>query len=185
MTLSHDKAALRRAALKARQNAARAIPNAAERLAQHADALPPFTLIAAYVPMRDEIDPVPLALAASSGRPIALPAVAGKQMSFRAWCEGDPLTDGPFGTREPMGESVVPDLLLVPLLAFTRKGDRLGYGAGHYDRWLARHEATAIGVAYGAQEVPSLPVEPHDVPLTAILTEADIIHCRAPGALCV
>ncbi|MBJ3777591.1 5-formyltetrahydrofolate cyclo-ligase [Acuticoccus mangrovi] len=180
MSLSEIKKGLRRDAMARRAAAAAAAPDAAERLAARAAALPAARTVSAYVAMRDEIDPLPLARAlAARGMRLALPVVADKAMSFHAWADGEPLTPGPFGTMEPSGEAATPDLLLVPLLAFTRDGGRLGYGAGHYDRWLAAHpEAKTVGLAYAAQEVEALPIEPHDQPLDAILTEREFIRTK-------
>ena len=78
-----------------------------------------------------------------------------------------------FGIAQPdeNAESVVPDVLFVPLVGFTAQGDRLGQGGGHYDRWLAEHPNTvAIGLAWDCQLVEDLPSEPHDVPLSAVVT---------------
>jgi 5-formyltetrahydrofolate cyclo-ligase len=177
VTAAEAKARLRRAALARRDGAALAAPDAAARIAGHAPGLPRPRLVSAYVAMRSELDPMPLARAlAGPAARLALPAIERRRMLFRGFSPGDPLLPGPFGTREPAGEEVVPDLLLVPLLAFTRAGDRLGYGAGYYDGWLAAHpSALAVGVAYAAQEVPALPVEPHDRRLDAILTERERI----------
>jgi len=177
VTVAEEKAALRREAAARRAEAARAAPGAAEALAAHASALPPARIVSAYVAMRSEIDPMPLALAlAGRGARLALPALVDRRMVFRAWTPGEPLVPATFGTREPEGEELTPDLLLVPLLAFTREGVRLGYGAGHYDTWLGAHpHATAFGVAYAGQEFSALPREPHDVPLAGILTERERI----------
>jgi 5-formyltetrahydrofolate cyclo-ligase len=185
VTAAEEKIALRREALSRRAEAARAAPDAAMALVAHAPMLPAAGVVAAYVAMRHEIDPMPLAQAlAARGASLALPAVAGGVMTFRAWAVGDPLVPGTFGTREPEGASVVPDLLLVPLLAFTREGYRLGYGGGYYDTWLAAHPGVATwGVAYAAQEVPRLPVEPHDQPLSAILTERELIRPGDSGCV--
>ena len=115
------------------------------------------------------------ALLGRGGR-LALPAVVDGRLVFRAHRPGVPLRPGPFGIAEPTGAALVPDLVLVPLLAFRRDGTRLGYGAGHYDRWLAAHpSARAVGLAYAAQEMPALPAEPHDAPLHAVLTERELI----------
>ena len=68
-------------------------------------------------------------------------------------------------------KTVTPDLLFVPLIGFTDTGARLGQGGGHYDRWLVEHPGTvAIGLAWDIQKVDELPVEPHDVALTAVVT---------------
>ena len=97
-------------------------------------------------------------------------------MQFAAW--SDPWEDsdcrvGPFGVLQPAddAEPVSPDLLFVPLLGFTADGARLGQGGGHYDRWLTAHpRVPAIGLAWDAQLVEALPIEPHDHPLTAVVT---------------
>ena len=156
-------------------------PRAAEALANHAGQFPSADVVSAYVPMRSEIDPFPLAAALGTrGSRTALPAIVDGGMVFRAWREGEPLVAGTFGTREPEGGEVMPSLLLVPLLAFTRGGLRLGYGGGFYDRWLAAHPGVpCFGLAYAAQEVEELPREPHDQRLTGVLTEREVILCGA------
>ena len=85
-----------------------------------------------------------------------------------------------FGTHRPIGELMVPDYLLVPLLAFDRHGHRLGYGAGYYDRTLAELPgAVSIGCAFAAQELDEVPAGPYDVPLHAIATEHGVLRCKA------
>jgi 5-formyltetrahydrofolate cyclo-ligase len=113
-----------------------------------------------------------------NGRTIALPwfAARGEVMGFREW--RDPYDDaelepGPYGALQPLGDApeVTPALAFVPLLAFTARGDRLGQGGGHYDRWLADHPATVpIGLAWDCQLADSLPLEPHDQALHAVVT---------------
>lgn len=112
------------------------------------------------------------------GHRLALPRFAhrGAAMEFAAWT--DPWADddcdvGPFGLMQPgsAAQSLVPDLLFVPVLGFTAEGARLGQGGGHYDRWLAAHPAIpAIGLAWDVQKVPFLPREAHDHPLFAVVT---------------
>ena len=137
-------------------------------------------LIGSYWPMGQEIDVLPLMEALdAAGYELALPATPpkGQALSFRKYQMSDVLVKGLFGTSEPepIQESVMPDLLLVPLLAFTSDGKRLGYGGGYYDRTLAKLRAEgdvfACGVAYAGQEVPDLPTDAHDEPLNGILTE--------------
>ncbi|MEM8665753.1 MAG: 5-formyltetrahydrofolate cyclo-ligase [Pseudomonadota bacterium] len=107
---------------------------------------------------------------------MALPVVSQNRMAFHLWREGERLVPGAFGIDEPTGRVVLPDLLLVPLLAFTRQGGRLGYGAGHYDRYIAAHQGVrTIGIAFAAQELPNLPLEDHDETLAAIATEREWI----------
>lgn len=112
------------------------------------------------------------------GHRLALPRFAhsGATMEFAAYT--DPWEDegcevGPFDLMQPEGgaELFVPEVLFVPLLGFTANGARLGQGGGHYDRWLADHPDTlTIGMAWDAQLVEQLPVEPHDRALTAVVT---------------
>ena len=86
--------------------------------------------------------------------------------------------------REPAAsaQSVEPDLLFVPLACFDRRGHRIGFGAGHYDRTLAalraRRPVTAVGVAYSAAQAAEIPDEPHDQRLDFVLTERELIDCR-------
>ena len=112
-----------------------------------------------------------------AGHTIALPWFADRTaaMEFRVWdnpfLEGG-LKKGPWAVRQPAGGApAIPEVVFVPLTGFTAEGARLGMGQGHYDRWLAAHPATlAIGMAWDCQEVPALPLEPHDRPLAAIVT---------------
>ncbi len=142
------------------------------------------TVVSAYWPMGDEIDPRPLMGAlAERGHRLALPAIlaAGQPLDFRAWRPGDPLVPAGFGTREPPVEapSVTPGLLLIPLLAFDAAGYRLGYGGGFYDRSLALLRRTgdilAVGLAYAAQQVAAVPRESTDQPLDLVVTEGGTV----------
>ena len=134
-------------------------------------------IIASYLPMAGEIDPAPVTDAALAlGWRLALPHVTRRNqpMRFLAWAPGEPLIDGPFGLRQPAddGREVVPDLILTPLVAFDAERNRLGQGAGYYDRaFAALPTGLRIGVAWDAQQVPKVPVDAWDVPLHALLTE--------------
>ena len=144
-------------------------------------------VVAGYWPMRSEADPRPVMVALKEqGVSLALPAMHkpggafASEVLFRSWMPWEPLVPGGFGTLVPMPEigTVEPAVLLVPLLAFDAQGRRLGYGKGHYDRAIARLQATGgvltIGVAYAAQEVAEVPTEPHDKGLDAIVTERGV-----------
>ena len=140
----------------------------------------PGSVIAGYVAKGDEADPSELIrILADHGCEIALPRVvaADQPLSFRKWAPGEPLAPGPYDILEPTGETeLLPDFVLVPMLAFSADGHRLGYGGGYYDRTLEALRAQkpgiiAIGLAYAAQEVTNLPVEPEDQPLDWIVTE--------------
>ncbi|HUQ38456.1 MAG TPA: 5-formyltetrahydrofolate cyclo-ligase [Aestuariivirga sp.] len=115
----------------------------------------------------------------------ALPVVVAKNtpLVFRQWAPGDALVLGRWNIKVPPEEApeVLPDVLLVPLLAFDRKGFRLGYGGGFYDRTLEKLRAlknvTAIGIAYAGQEVDAVPHEDFDQRLDWIMTEKETIKC--------
>ena len=141
-------------------------------------------IVSAFHPLRDEPDTAPLLTAlAGAGFVTALPVVSGRgsPLAFRLWRPGDPTRAGAMSIREPLDEApaVDPDLLFTPLACFDRRGNRIGYGAGYYDRTLAHLRALkpihAIGVAYGVSEVASVPYETHDQSLDAVVTEQETI----------
>jgi 5-formyltetrahydrofolate cyclo-ligase len=155
---------------------------AAEAAAGH---LPPSLVsaahtVAGYRPQGGEIDPMPLLRRfAAAGAQLALPAAgaADAPLVFRAWCEGDALEPDVFGIPAPGPErrEVRPDLILAPVLAFDRRGGRVGQGAGCFDRTLERARALGpvfvIGLGFACQEVDRAPIAAHDQALDAILTE--------------
>lgn len=155
-------------------------------------AFAPGAVISGFMPIRSEADTRPLmeALRARGGR-LALPVVLDREtIVFRAFEANTPLVKTGFGTTGPGEDAEVldPDILLVPLSVFDGEGQRVGYGAGHYDRAIARLHAKGrqpvlIGVAFDCQEVPSVPAEPHDVPLHAILTESGLRWFSAPSSI--
>jgi 5-formyltetrahydrofolate cyclo-ligase len=179
------KAALRRTALAARDAAdpRRGLWLAAHVLAECPP--PPGAVVAGFWPMGAEIDIRPLLLALQGrGHTLALPVTPrrGHPLAFRAWRFGAALVPGPFGTRQPAPEAppIIPDFLLVPLLAFDARGHRLGYGGGYYDRTLAALPfAAALGIAFASQRLPLVPTGPTDIPLPRIATEAGIILSEA------
>jgi 5-formyltetrahydrofolate cyclo-ligase len=189
-TAAAAKAELRRAALERRDSlpaAERAA--AAATLAERAFpvALAPGSIVAGFMPMKSEINPLPLLRKlADAGARLALPVVAGRgqPLIMRAWAFGSPLATGVWGIREPepTAPALAPDLLIVPLLAFDRSGHRIGYGAGYYDMTIAALRAQkavlAIGIAFSAQEIAAVPATPHDAPLDLVLTEREVIDLR-------
>jgi 5-formyltetrahydrofolate cyclo-ligase len=137
--------------------------------------------------MKSEISPLPLLRRlADAGASLALPAVTGRgqPLVMRAWSFGAPLNPGVWGIREPPADApeLYPDILIVPLLAFDRRGYRLGYGGGYYDRTIARLRAmkpvTAVGIAFAAQQIDELPTTPRDERLDLVLTEGGTINFR-------
>lgn len=139
--------------------------------------LKPGLTVSAYVPVGSEADPAMLVQAArAAGCAIALPHVTSRDqpMRFLRWNDDETLHRGPLGLRQPHGESQVlaPDIILTPLLAFDAKLDRLGQGAGYYDRAFAQFpDAERIGVAWSVQQVETLPTDAWDMPLHAVITE--------------
>ena len=175
--MDNNKSALR-AQARARRAALTRV-DFAERIARFAAdlALMQGAVVAGYDPIRDEADPRALMSAlAAQGHALALPSVATPRAAllFRSWKMGDALTPNAYGIAEPLPEAraVVPDVVLVPLLAFDSQGHRLGYGGGYYDRTFdSLPQARRIGIAYAGQEVENVPREPHDHRLDMIVTE--------------
>lgn len=145
----------------------------------------PGTVVSGFMPIRSEADIRPLMFSMRErGARLCLPVVLDREtIIFRDLVRGAELVDTGFGTAGPGPEAEVldPGLLLVPLSAFDAAGNRIGYGAGHYDRAIARLRAKGmtprlVGIAFACQEVDVVPAEPHDVPLDAILTEDGLRH---------
>jgi len=175
------KARARRAALAdaAKGDAA----NAAANVFLDGVPLNPSDIVAAYWPIREELDVKPLLTRLmDSLQPVCLPVVVGPEepLDMRLWEQGAPLYPCGFGTLAPseIAPRVEPDVVIVPLLAFDATGTRLGYGGGYYDRTLARmkNRPRLIGFAFAGQEFSTIPREPHDMPLDAVVTEIGIRH---------
>ena len=121
----------------------------------------------------------------ASGKCVAFPR-CGKNgvMTFHIVRQLSELTDGAYGIREPSEELPCPDLknrtvCIVPGLAFTEKGGRLGYGGGFYDRFLAEHpHITSAALAYEAVITNALPAEKHDIAVKYIVTEERTVLCN-------
>lgn len=135
-----------------------------------------------YMAMRTEIDPTPAMEEAAAHGPVGVPVImgAGMPLLFRIWAPDAVMVKGDFGALIPQeGEWMEPEILIVPLVAFDRKGGRLGYGGGFYDRTLemlrAKRPTLAIGFAYAGQEAEDLPLEATDQPLDMIVTENGIL----------
>ena len=139
--------------------------------------------LAGYMPIRTEINPMAAMEEATAHGPVSVPVIeaAGQPLKFALWEPGCEMTDGPFGARIPANPRFIePEILIVPLVAFSRAGGRLGYGGGFYDRSLeglrAKRATLAIGFAFAAQEAEDLPLEPTDQPLDLIVTEQGVIE---------
>lgn len=143
-------------------------------------------VVSSYWSMGAELAPEHLeARLRRDGHSLCLPVMVGKgkPLVFRRWAPGDPLIDRLWGIREPAlsAPEMVPDVLMVPLLAFDRRGWRLGYGGGFYDRTLQTLRASkpilAVGLCYGEQEVDAVPHLDYDQPLDWVLTPSGPIRC--------
>jgi 5-formyltetrahydrofolate cyclo-ligase len=162
---------------------------AAEAIAARVFPLPiqPGVIVSGFSPIRTEINPMPLLRRLeAAGASLALPVIAGKGLPLimRAYRFGQELNAGVWGIREPKdgAPQVDPDILIVPLAAFDRRGNRIGHGAGYYDMTIARLRAlkpvVAIGIAYAAQEVSEVPTTSRDERLDLVLTERDVFDFR-------
>ncbi|NJM08545.1 5-formyltetrahydrofolate cyclo-ligase [Candidatus Gracilibacteria bacterium] len=167
-----------------------AINDRAERSARiclRAAALPAVRVahvVHCYLPIRTEVDTLPLLGGLlDDGRRIIVPVLRANSVemdhSYLPALDSTALGRGLFGTPAPRTILTAAindwDIVLVPLLAFDRRGHRLGYGKGYYDRLLARSTKPAYGLAFAAQEVPHIPAESHDCPLDGIITENEVI----------
>ncbi len=182
-SLDAAKQAARQAALASRLGLG-AEP-AGEALAGHVlrDCPPPVgATVSGFWPIGDEIDVRPLLHALHQrGNRVALPVTPrrGNPLTFREWKPGDVLVPERFGTVRPTGDILVPDMLLIPLLAFDITGGRLGYGGGFYDRTLAAlPNRFRLGCAFAAQQIDAVPCGPYDIRLDAVATENGIIRCE-------
>ncbi len=173
---------LRRRMRARRRDLAAIDPGAVEAAALHLplDDLPPAAVVAGYHALGSEFSPWPvLRRLADRGARIALPVAMdmSSPLIFRAWSADQAMEAD--ATRIPSptedAETLVPQLLIAPLLAFDLDGYRLGQGGGYYDRTIAALRAKGplfvIGLGYAGQQVERAPREAHDQPLDAILTE--------------
>jgi 5-formyltetrahydrofolate cyclo-ligase len=180
------KALARKAAFAARKAAhgtgldQAANTNLLTALATHPEA----RIVAGYMAIRTEVDPLPAMTAlVAEGRRVCVPVIqgAGQPLKFLEWHPGAEMVAGPFGAMVPAeAEALEPEVLIAPLVAFDRRGYRLGYGGGFYDRSLeglrAKRPTRAIGFAYAAQELAEVPTEPTDQPLDGIVTEQGFVR---------
>ena len=141
-------------------------------------------IIAGYYPSNYEVDILNFLERASKKKfRIVLPVIkSSSKMSFKSWIFKEPLYVNKFGMLEPKDtkKEIIPDLIMVPLVAFDERLNRIGYGKGYYDRSLQKINKTkkrtiSLGIAYSFQKCGSIPVNKHDFKLDYIFTERGII----------
>lgn len=190
---SDPREAKKQLRLRGKQTRARVMgqsgPQAAQRLAEHGLDFcepQPSSVISGFAAFGEELDATPLMVRlAQEGHTLALPVMVAKAqpLIFRAWKPGDPMKEAMWGIMEPVDEAplAVPDVLLVPLLAFDERGYRVGYGGGFYDRTIAglcaKKPITTVGLALDELKVPSVPTDQYDQPLDWVLTPGGPIRC--------
>ena len=139
--------------------------------------------IGGYYPSNYEIDDLHiLDLLEKKNFKVSLPIIKkNNQMNFYSWLRNDPLRINKFGIPEPVSSKIsYPDILLVPLVAFDSRLNRLGYGGGYYDRYIEKLEkikkVIKIGLAFSFQKISSIPVNQNDKRLDIIITEKEILR---------
>lgn len=187
MTLAVLKRDLRRQLIQQRQDLAIATwQEKSDRLAQNLGSIPLFQqaqTVFSYFSLRQEPD-----LSSLYGLPKVwgFPRCVGRDLVWHHWQGGDLLMTGAYGILEPAATAPLlslsaVDLMLVPAVACDRRGYRLGYGGGYYDRLFSTPEGRkipAIGIVFDFAYVDQLPIEPWDQPLTGICTESQWIDLR-------
>jgi len=183
MDVGERKKALRQELLARRAALVRDSAPDSQRIAENFVSAVPIgvgAVVSAYVAIDDEADPAPLIDALRArGHRIVLPRVVAKDspLAFHLYEAGAKLVPGVFGLSQPAADwpQADPDVLAVPLLGFDAKGNRIGYGAGFYDRTLtllrSRHKVLAVGYAFAGQEVADIPHRQADEKLDWIVTE--------------
>ncbi len=187
--MDNNKKLLREKFIKARQEIPKDIAkSAASVITQHLlEIIPQSAKVAAYCAMRGEIDVGGLiAKLQGRGNVTALPVVEdnSKILKFIEVTKDSVLTKGKYGIDCPEVylPEIIPDVVIVPLVAFDGSGNRLGYGGGYYDATLAHlrirnKKLLVIGVAYAMQRVEKLPIHDGDQKMDMVVTEKEIINC--------
>ena len=137
-------------------------------------------IIGGYYPYNHEVNVMPLLEKfEKSNYIISLPKISkNSSMNFFVWSSNDPLNINEYGIPEPIiNRMIFPDVLLVPLVAYDKNCNRVGYGGGFYDRYIKRTKKIknilTIGLAFSYQKVKKIPIEKNDVKLDFIITEKD------------
>ncbi|MCL6446070.1 MAG: 5-formyltetrahydrofolate cyclo-ligase [Alicyclobacillus sp.] len=165
-----------------------AVPRGHASAPRERAAASPEPMVALYAATRGEVDVLPmLPSLVNMGCRAAAPRtyVAKKALQFHLVNPSTRWVTGAYGIREPdadAGSEVLAEelcVILVPGVAFTREGGRIGYGGGYYDRFLQYEapQALRVGVCFGVQVAATLPLEPHDIRMTHLVTEVGVTVC--------
>ena len=137
-------------------------------------------IIGGYYPYNYEVNPIEILMKFEKlNYQISLPKIKKNfQMDFFRWSTSDPLSINKYGIPEPISNKIVyPNILLVPLVAFDRSLNRIGYGGGFYDRYIDKikknKKITTIGLAYSFQKVKKVPINKYDIKLDFVITEKE------------
>ena len=135
-------------------------------------------IVGGYFPFNKEIDDLKILQTLEKKKYlITLPKIKkNNQMDFFEWSFTQPLIINKYGIPEPISNNIrYPDLLLVPMVAYDKKFNRIGYGGGYYDRFLKklskRKKIITIGLAYSFQKVINIPINDYDIKLDYIITD--------------
>ncbi len=138
-------------------------------------------IIGGYYTYNYEIDVVKiLKFLENKNYKISLPKIKKKnQMNFFEWSFNEPLSISKYGIPEPLSKKIIiPDILMIPLVAFDKDLNRVGYGGGYYDRYLAKFEKKKkiikIGIAYSFQKIQKIPTDKYDIKLDYVVTEEKV-----------
>lgn len=140
-----------------------------------------------YTSKEKEVNTTPLITTLfERGNPVIVPIIVKDDISLRLSYLRDfsVLVPSTFGVPEPIGNEILAtgqnvDTIILPMLGFDRTGGRMGYGAGYYDRFLAKNQnVRKIGIAFACQEYDNMPVDENDIPMDYIITEKGIVYTK-------
>lgn len=190
MMTNHDEKERLRSACKARRDALPDVERArmSEAITEHVLTLvSSHATVMAYASKEPEVETMTLLCSLlEQEKHLVLPIIQREDRTLRLSYvrSAAALSPSTFGVPEPVeceepAEAASVDIIIVPLIGFDRQGNRIGYGAGYYDRFFSAHpQIPSIGVAFSVQECPCIPAEPFDHRLDCIVTEKEIIRTR-------
>lgn len=179
LRLRHEVSARRSTVQENEEDAMEAAAAVMHRIL-HEFQIDPTAVVSGYWPTGSELDLRPTMTFLSKTHTCCLPIIEPEtdKLVFSKWQSEACMVQGAFNIMEPEDvDPVTPDVCLIPLMAFDRQGNRLGYGGSYYDAYLSSHDVMKVGVAYSEQEVDAVPMEPHDHKMDWIVTPKEIICC--------